>query len=69
MVEHGGGGGKVAGPVARKVYDYLFRNPEYTVSAKAQPEEPFIGPPLPPAMERARQREQEKLRHRHQLPR
>jgi len=24
MVEHGGGGGAVAGPVARKVYDYLF---------------------------------------------
>jgi len=24
MVEHGGGGGSVAGPVAKKVYDYLF---------------------------------------------
>ena len=24
MVEHGGGGSSVAGPVARKVYDYLF---------------------------------------------
>ncbi|MBQ1420131.1 MAG: penicillin-binding protein 2 [Desulfovibrio sp.] len=69
MVEHGGGGGKVAGPVARKVYDYLFRNPEYTVAAKPQPDTPFVGPPLPPAMERARQREQEKVRHRHQLPR
>jgi penicillin-binding protein 2 len=25
MVEHGGGGASVAGPVAKKVYDYLFR--------------------------------------------
>jgi penicillin-binding protein 2 len=24
MVEHGGGGSAVAGPVVRKVYDYLF---------------------------------------------
>lgn len=24
MVEHGGGGSKVAGPVAKKIYDYLF---------------------------------------------
>jgi penicillin-binding protein 2 len=32
MVEHGGGGGSVAGPVAKKVYEYLFRSPATTVA-------------------------------------
>jgi penicillin-binding protein 2 len=35
MVEHGGGGGSVAGPVAKKVYEYLFRPP--ATAALGQP--------------------------------
>jgi penicillin-binding protein 2 len=34
MVEHGGGGSSVAGPVARKIYDHLF-GPEATLTVKA----------------------------------
>ncbi len=35
MVEHGGGGSSVAGPVARKVYDYLLGPAPGTVAAPA----------------------------------
>jgi penicillin-binding protein 2 len=34
MVEHGGGGGAVAGPVARKVYEYLFGQLPTAVAGK-----------------------------------
>ncbi|MDR2055092.1 MAG: penicillin-binding protein 2 [Desulfovibrio sp.] len=34
MVEHGGGGSSVAGPVARKIYDHLF-GPEAALAARA----------------------------------
>ena len=37
MVEHGGGGSSVAGPVARKVYDYLF-GPDPNAPMLAMPE-------------------------------
>lgn len=42
MVEHGGGGSSVAGPVASKVYDYLFG-----------PKDPPKDPPKAPARERS----------------
>lgn len=35
MVEHGGGGSSVAGPVARKVYDHLFGPDPYAPAAPA----------------------------------
>jgi penicillin-binding protein 2 len=34
MVEHGGGGSSVAGPIAKKIYDHLFA-PETTLAIKA----------------------------------
>jgi penicillin-binding protein 2 len=34
MVEHGGGGGAVAGPVAKKIYEHLFGQPSTTVAGK-----------------------------------
>ena len=38
MVEHGGGGSSVAGPVARKVYEYLFGpDPNAPMIALPQP--------------------------------
>ena len=46
MVEHGGGGSSVAGPVARKVYDYLF-GPADSAAANRPAAEP-----TPPAQGR-----------------
>ena len=39
MVEHGGGGSSVAGPVARKVYDFLF-GPDSGVAPPPPPAQP-----------------------------
>lgn len=40
MVEHGGGGSTVAGPVAKKVYQYLFdQDPNFPASAEAAVED------------------------------
>ncbi len=36
MVEHGGGGSSVAGPVAKKVYDFLFAEPAAPGTARAE---------------------------------
>ncbi|MDR1777541.1 MAG: penicillin-binding protein 2 [Desulfovibrio sp.] len=36
MVEHGGGGSSVAGPVAKKIYDHIFGPETATVAATAQ---------------------------------
>ncbi len=55
MVEHGGGGSSVAGPVASRVYDFLFSDEKYTVAEKTAPAQPLVGPELPPEQERARQ--------------
>lgn len=42
MVEHGGGGSSVAGPVARKVYDFLF-GPDSGVARLRPPRSPARG--------------------------
>lgn len=42
MVEHGGGGGTAAGPVAKRVYSYLFDAPA------SERRRNFVGPPRPP---------------------
>ena len=42
MVEHGGGGSSVAGPVARKVYEYLF-GPDPNAPMLALPQPPPVG--------------------------
>ena len=54
MVEHGGGGSSVAGPVAKKVYEYLFgpdtAAPGYRVPEAPQPAGRMLGTvsgPLP----------------------
>ena len=54
MVEHGGGGSSVAGPVAKKVYEYLFgpdtAAPGYRAPEAPQPAGRMLGPasgPLP----------------------
>ena len=39
MVEHGGGGSSVAGPVAKKVYEYLF-GPDTAAPGYRAPEAP-----------------------------
>lgn len=52
MVEHGGGGSSTAGPIARKVYNFLFSNPAYTVINRPMPPHPLPGPPLPPSLGR-----------------
>lgn len=59
MVEHGGGGSSVAGPVAAKVYNFLFSNPRYYKND--EPPMPIHGPPLPPAMARQREIQQSRL--------
>ncbi|MDO5536151.1 MAG: penicillin-binding protein 2 [Desulfovibrionaceae bacterium] len=62
MVEHGGGGSSVAGPIAAKVYDFLFSNPRYTSPPGIQePPSPLHGPPLPPDMARERAARQARL--------
>lgn len=53
MVEHGGGGGKVAGPIAAAVYDFLFANDIYTFNSLSNaPARELPGPPLPPELAR-----------------
>ena len=42
MVEHGGGGSSVAGPVAKKIYDYLF-GPDTGAPAPSPAAEPRTG--------------------------
>ena len=59
MVEHGGGGSSVAGPVAASVYNYLFSNPRYYRAG--EPPVPIYGPPLPPSMVRERSTQQLRL--------
>ena len=60
MVEHGGGGSKAAGPIARKVYNYLFANPEYYTLARSDtPVRELPGPPLPPEMQKKKLKAQQ----------
>ena len=49
MVEHGGGGGKVAGPIANEVFNFLFADDYYTMDQP--PERELPGPPLPPELQ------------------
>lgn len=60
MVEHGGGGSKAAGPIARKVYNYLFANHEYYTLARSDtPVRELPGPPLPPEMQKKKLKAQQ----------
>ena len=68
MVEHGGGGSSVAGPVAKKVYEYLF-GPDTAAPGYRAPEAPArrkdAGPRIsPPAGHDERQQRSPKRRRR-----